>query len=242
MTDVNGPLGEAEPSEPSINGAHPGVRMLILGRQGAGKGTQAGRLASLCAVPHISTGDMLRAAVRDGTPLGQRAKQIMDAGDLVPDDVMVGIVSERLHEPDAKRGWILDGFPRTVGQAEALAQITAEFPLHVVVDLVVPNSAVVARLSSRRTCDGCGTIYRADDPAIADGVCPKDGGTPVQRDDDQPEAIERRLALYERETAPLIGHYAGQGLLEEVDGMGTEDEVFARLLAVADARVEPDPA
>jgi len=216
--------------------AHPGVRMLLLGRQGAGKGTQATRLAQLCGVPHISTGDMLRAAVRDGTPLGLRAKQIMDAGDLVPDEVMVGIVDDRLHLPDADRGWILDGFPRTVGQAVALADITARRPLDVVVDLVVDNAVVIERISTRRTCDGCGTVYRADDAAIADGTCAKCGGTPRQRDDDQPEAISRRLVLYERETAPLVDHYRDVGLLETVDGLGTEDEVFARLLAVVDAR------
>jgi adenylate kinase len=216
--------------------------MLILGRQGAGKGTQAQRLAGRCGVPHISTGDMLRAAVREGTPLGQRAKQIMDAGDLVPDDVMVGIVDDRLHEADAERGWILDGFPRTVGQAEALAAITADAPLEVVVDLVVENEVVIDRISSRRTCDGCGTIYRADDPALADGHCPKCGGTPRQRDDDRPEAIARRLELYERETAPLVDHYRSIGLLETVDGLGTEDEVFARLLTVVDARtLAPEP-
>ncbi|MGI8939348.1 MAG: adenylate kinase [Iamia sp.] len=217
-------------------GAHPGVRMLILGRQGAGKGTQAQRLGEYCAVPHISTGDMLRAAVREGTALGRRAKQIMDAGDLVPDDVMVGIVDERLQEPDAERGWILDGFPRTVGQAEALAEITASRPLDVVIDLAVDNAVVIDRISSRRVCEGCGTIYRADDAAIADGTCPKCGGRPVLRDDDQPEAIQRRLEHYERETAPLVDHYLSQGLLETVDGLGTEDEVFARILAVVDAR------
>ena len=210
--------------------------MLILGRQGAGKGTQAERLGRMCGVPHISTGDMLRAAVRDGTPLGQRAKEIMDAGELVPDDVMVGIVDERLREADAERGWILDGFPRTVGQAEALAEITASHPLDVVVDLVVANEVVIDRISSRRVCPGCGTIYRADDPAIADGSCPKCGGHPVLRDDDEPEAIARRLALYERETAPLVDHYRDQGLLETVEGTGTEDEVFSRLLTVVDAR------
>lgn len=210
--------------------------MLILGRQGAGKGTQAQRLGQTCAVPHISTGDMLRAAVREGTPLGRRAKQIMDAGDLVPDEVMVGIVDDRLHATDAQRGWILDGFPRTVGQARALADTTAEHPLDVVVDLAVDNEVVIERISSRRVCEGCGTIYRVDDAAIADGTCPKCGGRPVLRDDDQPEAIRRRLDLYEQETAPLVDHYRGEGLLETVDGLGTEEEVFDRILAVVDAR------
>lgn len=221
---------------------HPGVRMVILGRQGAGKGTQAQRLAALCQVPHISTGDMLRAAVRDETPLGLKAKAIMDAGDLVPDDVMIGIVDERLGADDAERGWILDGFPRTVVQAEALGHITAEAPIDLVVDLVVDNEIVIDRISSRRTCDGCQTVYRADDPAIAEGTCPKCGGTPRQRDDDQPEAIRRRLEIYERETAPLVDYYRGQGLLEGVDGLGAEDEVFARLLAAVDERtaVESD--
>ena len=215
---------------------HPGVRTVILGRQGAGKGTQAQRLAALCLVPHISTGDMLRAAVREGTPLGLKAKEIMEAGDLVPDDVMIGIVDDRLREDDAERGWILDGFPRTVGQAEALGRITTDAPLDLVFDLVVDNEVVIDRISSRRTCDGCQTVYRADDPAIADGTCPKCGGTPRQRDDDQPEAIRRRLEIYERETAPLVDHYRGLGLLEEVDGLGTEDEVFDRLLAAVDHR------
>jgi adenylate kinase len=223
--------------------ARPGVRMIIMGRQGAGKGTQAGRLAEACTVPHISTGDMLRAAVRDGTELGLRAKAIMDAGDLVPDDVMIGIVGERLDQADAKRGWILDGFPRTVGQAEALAEITAEAPVDVVVELVVPNEVVVERLSARRTCEECGTIYSVGDPAIADGVCPKCGGTPVQRDDDKPDAILRRLEVYERDTAPLLGHYESQDLLEQIDGLGSADDVFGRMLAVIDARVgETDPA
>ncbi|QYG91592.1 adenylate kinase [Iamia sp. SCSIO 61187] len=220
----------------------PGVRMIIMGRQGAGKGTQATRLAAACSVPHISTGDMLRAAVREGTDLGLRAKAIMDAGDLVPDEVMIGIVGERLDRDDANRGWILDGFPRTVGQAEALADITAQAPVDVVVELVVPNEIVVERLSARRTCDSCGTIYSVGDAAIADGVCPKCGGTPVQRDDDKPEAILHRLEVYERDTSPLLGHYRSLDLLESVDGLGSEDEVHARILAVVDARVASDPS
>ncbi len=227
----------SEPTRQLGEPAHPGVRMLILGRQGAGKGTQAVRLSVLCDVPHISTGDMLRAAVKAGTPLGQRAGEIMRAGDLVPDDLMIGIVDERLQEVDAQRGWILDGFPRTVGQAQALAEITEKAPLDVVVELTVPNDIVVERLSARRTCDGCGTIYRADDPAIADGVCPKCGGTPTQRDDDTPDAIRTRLAAYERDTAPLVDHYRSLDLLETVDGLGSEDDVFARVLAVVDRRV-----
>lgn len=219
--------------------AAPGVRMLIFGRQGAGKGTQAELLREKWGVPHISTGDMLRAAVREGTPLGLRAKQVMDAGDLVSDELMIGIVDERLRQPDAAHGWILDGFPRTVGQAEALAGITQAAPVNVVVELEVPNDVVVERISSRRTCDSCATVYRADDPAIADGTCPKCGGTPRQRDDDKPEAIRHRLEVYERDTAPLLAHYGE--LVVRIDGLGSPDDVFGRIVAQVEARVSTAP-
>ena len=144
----------------------PGARLVILGRQGAGKGTQCVRLARHYVVPHISTGDMLRMAVKEGTDFGRRAKEFMDAGELLPDDVMSGIVAERLGRDDTKRGYILDGFPRTVGQAEALAEITAGLgaPLHVVVDLEVAEDIVIERISKRRVCVDCGTNYSVDSP------------------------------------------------------------------------------
>lgn len=223
---------------PSAGESVRGVRMVILGRQGAGKGTQALRLSERLGVPHISTGDMLRAAVREGTLLGRRAKQIMESGDLVPDDVMVGIVNDRLHRPDAEPGWILDGFPRTVGQAEALAAIATDRSVQVVIDLDVPNDVVVERISSRRMCVSCGTIYSVGDESAISGACAKCGGQVVQRDDDTESAIRRRLELYERETAPLVEHYRKVGLLVTVDGLGDPDEVSDRLAKAVASRAD----
>lgn len=215
-----------------------GVRLVVLGRQGAGKGTQAARLARHHAVPHISTGDMLRAAVTAGTAFGRKAKSVMDGGGLVSDDIMVGIVDERLDEPDAaERGYILDGFPRTEAQAEALEEITVARPLDVVLDLEVPEEVVLERITKRRVCVGCGTIYSVDEPPARGWVCDVDGAEVVQRDDDTEEAVRKRLDLYASETLPLVAFYAERGLLAEVDGLGTPDEVFARLqAAVAAAR------
>ena len=214
-----------------------GVRLVMLGRQGAGKGTQCVRLSRHYVVPHISTGEMLRAAVKDGTALGRKAEELMAEGELVPDDLMIGIVDERLdHDDTTRRGYVLDGFPRTVGQAVALAEITAARPLDLVIDLDVAKEGVLERLASRRVCVDCGTNYSIDRPPKYGWVCDNCGGDVVQRDDDKPAAIEKRLDEYERETAPLIDWYRDRGLLEVVDGLGTTDEVTQRLYDVIDRR------
>jgi adenylate kinase len=214
----------------------PGARLIILGRQGAGKGTQCVRMSRHFVVPHISTGDVLRAAVREGTELGVMARKVMDDGGLVGDDIMVGIVRERLYEDDARsRGYILDGFPRTVGQAEALDGITGERPIDVVLDLDVPREVVLKRLSARRVCRDCGTNYVAYGAESSQWICDVCGGDVMQRDDDTPEAITHRLDLYEEQTAPLIAYYQARDRLVEVNGMAPPDVVFHRLIEAVDA-------
>lgn len=215
----------------------PGARLIILGRQGAGKGTQCVRLSRHYVVPHISTGDMLRAAVREGTELGLIAKEVMDAGGLVGDDTMIGIVGDRLGKPDASsRGYILDGFPRTVAQAEALATTTVERPIHVVIDLDVPREIVVDRISSRRVCRDCGTNYTSSGDDPRPWICDVCGGDVSQRADDTPDAVNRRLDLYESQTAPLIEYYGQRGQLVVVNGVGHPDNVFKRLTEVVESR------
>lgn len=214
----------------------PGARLILLGRQGAGKGTQCVRLSRHFVVPHISTGDMLRAAVREGTELGVMAKRVMDDGGLVGDEIMVGIVRERLSQPDALgRGYILDGFPRTVGQAIALDDITADLPIDVVLDLDVPRELVLQRISARRVCRDCGTNYVARGEEKLPWICEVCGGDVMQRDDDTPAAVEHRLDLYEEQTSPLIEFYSEHDRLAVVDGVGHPDEVFRRLTAAVDA-------
>ena len=214
-----------------------GVRLVMLGRQGAGKGTQCTRLSRHYVVPHISTGEMLRAAVKEGTELGRKAAEIMNEGGLVPDDVMIGIVDERLdHDDTTRRGYILDGFPRTVPQAKALAEITVARPLDLVIDLNVPKEVVLHRLASRRVCADCGANYSVDKPPRYDCVCDNCGGEVEQREDDTPAAIEKRLAEYERETAPLIDWYSDLTLLEVVDGQGGTSDVSLRLFSMIDLR------
>lgn len=213
--------------------------MVMLGRQGAGKGTQCVRMARHYDVPHISTGDMLRAAVKAGTDVGLRAKGFMDRGELLPDEVIVAVIAEQLSGPDhAGKGFILDGFPRTVAQAEALAGIVEPLGgLDVVIDLEVSVPVVLERLASRRVCVDCGTNYSTSEPPKEPWNCDVCGGDVVQRADDTPEAIQRRLDIYELETAPLTSWYADKGLLEVVDGLGSADEVAARIIDVIDARV-----
>jgi adenylate kinase len=213
----------------------PGARLIILGRQGAGKGTQCVRLSRHYVVPHISTGDMLRAAVRERTDVGLMAKEVMDSGGLVGDDIMIALVDERLKRSDAQtRGYILDGFPRTVYQAEALDKITVDRPIHLVIDLDVPREVVVARLSARRVCRECGTNYTATGLERQPWICEVCGGDVLQRDDDTPEAVNRRLDLYETQTAPLLEYYGSQERLVVVDGVGHPDQVFQRLTTSID--------
>jgi adenylate kinase len=203
----------------------------MLGPPGAGKGTQAKRLAERLGVPHISTGDILRGAAAAGTALGKEARRYMDDGGLVPDAVMVGLVEERLAQADAERGFILDGFPRTVGQAEALDDLLASRgrPLAAVLQIAVPREELVRRLAGRRVCGDCGTLIQVAVEQGADGTCESCGGPLLQRDDDRVETVGRRMEVYERETAPLVGHYRTKGLLREVTGTGTRDEVFQRI-------------
>jgi adenylate kinase len=211
----------------------PGARLIILGRQGAGKGTQCVRLSRHYVVPHISTGDMLRSAVREGTALGAAAKMVMEAGGLVSDDVMIGIVRDRLNAPDADtRGYILDGFPRTIDQADALDAITGEIgkPIDAVLDLNVPREIVLERISSRRVCRDCGTNYTASGVEPSPWICDVCGGDVMQRGDDTPESVNRRLDLYEEQTFPLIRHYGDQNRLSVVNGIGHPDSVFERLV------------
>ncbi len=215
----------------------PGVRLVILGRQGAGKGTQCSRLARHYVVPHISTGDMLRTAAKEGSEFGRKAAELMERGELIPDDVMVGVVDERLSKDDTKnRGFILDGFPRTVIQAEALASITAAAPLDLAIDLDVPEHVVLRRLAGRRVCVDCGANYSEQAPPRYDSTCDSCGGEVVQRADDNEASIRRRLVLYAKETAPLIAWYLERDLLATVDGLGPPDDVTRRLTRAVDAR------
>ena len=204
--------------------------IVVLGKQGAGKGTQCKRLAQHLGIPHVSTGDILRAAVRDQTPLGHEVAAILEAGQLVSDSLVNRLVQERFEEPDAKGGALLDGFPRTEVQAKALDEILGDDGVKVCINLDVSNQLVAERLSSRRVCQECGAIYRDSDIEAISGTCSNCGGDVIQRADDLPEAIIRRLEVYERDTAPLLAFYESRGLLVRVDGDQDLDEVTAEIL------------
>ena len=208
------------------------MQAILLGPPGAGKGTQAKMLTERYGVPQVSTGDILRAAVAAGTPLGKEAKTYMDRGALVPDEVVIGIVRDRLGEPDCRKGYLLDGFPRTVAQAEALSRMLKKLgaPLPRVASLEVGEEELVKRLSGRRTCPACGELFHVEShPPRVEGICDKCGGRLIQREDDREETIRRRLQVYRKETEPLIGYYQNQGLLKTVNGLGEAGEVFARV-------------
>jgi adenylate kinase len=208
------------------------MRLIFIGPPGSGKGTQAKRLAGRFGIPHISTGDMLREAVAEGTALGQQAAPIMAAGALVPDDLMVGIIRERLKKDDARKGFILDGFPRTLVQAEKLDSIVSgngHEPLRVV-QLLVPDEAIVNRISLRRTCAQCGAIYHLENqPPKNDNVCDRCGAGVVARPDDTEQAVRKRLESFHRQTAPVADYYRTKKLLKEVDGIGPVDQIFERI-------------
>jgi adenylate kinase len=211
------------------------MNIILLGAPGAGKGTQAARMVERYSAPQVSTGDIFRKAVGDGTPMGVEAKKYMDAGELVPDEIVIGIVKERLGEPDLAGGFILDGFPRTVPQADALGQALADMGkgIDAVISVDVPSEALVERLTARRQCRQCGRIYNVlVDPPASEGVCNACGGEVYQRDDDTVETVTNRLGVYESQTAPLIDYYEAKGLLRHIDGTKDIDDVFAEIVSV----------
>lgn len=211
------------------------MRLILLGPPGAGKGTQAKRLIERYEIPQISTGDMLRAAVREGTPLGKTAKSYMDSGKLVPDSVVIGVTEERLQQADCVNGFMLDGFPRTVPQADALKSVLTKIGAEVdhVISVQVPNEELVVRLAGRRTCKECGAGYHIKfDPSSSPDRCDRCGGELFQRDDDREATVRARLKVYEEQTAPLIAYYREEGLLRPIDGRGNIEEIFGRIVGV----------
>ena len=214
------------------------MRLILLGPPGSGKGTQAQKLVERFKVPQVSTGDIFRQAVRDQTELGKKAKEYMDRGELVPDQIVVGMVEERLSQPDCKNGFILDGFPRTIAQAEALDELLARRgeKLDAVLEISVPDEEVIKRLSGRRTCRQCGAMYHIEfNPPKEPGRCDKCKGELYQREDDKEEVIKSRLEVYHSQTAPLIEYYQKKGLLKKIDGVGGIEEIFSRVMSALEA-------
>lgn len=217
-----------------------GPRLVLLGKQGAGKGTQAARLSERYGIEHVSTGDLFRAAAAAGTPAGKEAEQYMNRGDLVPDELTLRIVEERFAEDGlVHRGFVLDGFPRTLPQAEKLEDVLGGHPLDLVINLDVPTDIVLDRIAGRRVCEKCGTTYHVTAPPEKNWTCDVCGGKVVQRDDDTEEAVMRRLELYEEETVPIFDFYRRLGKLVAVDGTGSGEDVFARVAAQVDQRLDP---
>jgi len=212
-------------------------RLVLLGKQGAGKGTQAARLGEYYAIAHLSTGEIFRAQASQGTAFGLEAKRYMDAGELVPDEIVVGVIEECLIPGGPLGdGFVLDGFPRTLYQAQQLDRVIGAHTLDLAINLDVPRDIVLDRLAGRRVCEDCQRVYHVNLPPIVNWTCDTCGGHVVQRDDDTEEAIDRRLQLYDEQTVPIIEYYRERGVLAQVSGVGDGDDVFKRLVKVVDAR------
>ena len=214
------------------------MKIVMLGAPGAGKGTQAKMIASKYQVPHISTGDIFRANIKNGTELGKKAKEYMDQGLLVPDELTVDLVIDRLSQDDCKKGYILDGFPRTIPQAEALDAALAKRgeKMDFAIDVDVPDENIISRMSGRRACTGCGATYHiVYNPSKKGDTCEVCGETLILRDDDKPETVQKRLIVYHDQTQPLIDYYTGQNILKTVDGTQYMNDVFAAITEILEA-------
>ncbi|MDT0738420.1 adenylate kinase [Staphylococcus haemolyticus] len=213
------------------------MNIILMGLPGAGKGTQASEIVKKFPIPHISTGDMFRKAIKDETDLGKEAKSYMDRGELVPDEVTVGIVKERISEDDAKKGFLLDGFPRTIDQAESLNDIMSELDRNIdaVINIEVPEEELMNRLTGRRICEKCGTTYHlVFNPPKVDGICDIDGGKLYQREDDNPETVSNRLNVNVKQSKPILEYYNEKGVLKNIDGAKDIDDVTKDVIDILD--------
>ena len=211
------------------------MKIIMLGAPGAGKGTQAKKIAEKCGIPHISTGDIFRATIKNGTELGKKAKTYMDQGLLVPDELVCDLVVDRIQQDDCKKGYILDGFPRTIPQAESLDKALQAIgeKMDYAIDVEVPDENIVKRMGGRRACVGCGATYHlVYAPTKKEGICDVCGGELILRDDDKPETVQKRLGVYHEQTQPLIDYYKNQGILREVDGSVDMEDVFKEILNI----------
>ena len=211
------------------------MKIIMLGAPGAGKGTQAKQIADKYQIPHISTGDIFRANIKEGTELGKKAKTYMDQGQLVPDELTVDLVIDRIQKDDCKNGYILDGFPRTIPQAEALDKALAELGdgLDYALDVEVPDENIISRMSGRRACVGCGATYHiVHAPAKTENICDTCGGELILRDDDKPDTVQKRLGVYHEQTKPLITYYTDKDILVQIDGTANLEDVFKAIVGI----------
>ena len=214
------------------------MKIIMLGAPGAGKGTQAKMIADKYGVPHISTGDIFRANIKEGTELGKKAKTFMDQGLLVPDDLVVDLVVDRVKNPDCGKGYVLDGFPRTIPQAECLDKALAEMndSMDYAINIDVPDENIITRMGGRRACVGCGATYHVVNiPPKKEGICDRCGGELILRDDDKPETVKKRLDVYHEQTQPLIDYYTKKGIIKDVDGTQQMDDVFNAIVKILGA-------